>query len=78
MSKEKYFKIENCYNYLVVSEDIEVIEELKEIMTDGQTTINWNNFETGDIYYNNNCEEYNVKASHHMSMIVLEKISLEE
>lgn len=73
MSKKEYFKIENCYSYLVVSEDREVIEELKDLMTAPSITINWNNFETGDIYYNENCEEYNVKASHHMNMIVLEK-----
>lgn len=74
MENKKYFKIENCYNYLVISEDIEVIEELKEIMLDNKNTINWFNFETGDIYYNNNCMEYNVKASHHMNMIILEKL----
>lgn len=74
MSKKEYFKIENCYNYLVVSEDRDVIEELKDLITVPAITINWNNFETGDIYYNENCEEYKVKASHHMNMIVLEKI----
>ena len=67
-------KIENCYNYLIVSEDKEVIEELKDLVTDPATTINWNNFETGDIYYSENCEEYSVKASHHMNMIVLNKV----
>jgi len=74
MSKKEYFKIKNCYNYLVISEDKEVIEELKDDMTNPSIKINWNNFETGDIYYNGNCEEYNVKASHHMNMIVLEKL----
>ena len=73
MSKE-YFKIENCYNYLVVSEDKEVIEELKSVMADPLTVINWDNFKTGDIYYSEDCETYNVRASHHMGMIVLEKL----
>lgn len=74
MSKKEYLKIENCYNYSVVSEDKEIIEELRDLMTAKGIKINWNNFETGDIYYSENSEdEYNVKVSHHMNMIVLEK-----
>lgn len=73
MNKE-FFKIENCYNYVAISEDREIIEELKEDLKDPATTIFWNNFESGDIYYNANCEEYKVKISKHMQIVILEKL----
>lgn len=68
------FKIENCFNYLVVVYEEELKTELIECMQDNCTTINWNNFSDGDIYYNNNGEEYKVRISHHMEMVILERI----
>lgn len=65
------FKIENCFGYMVVCYNEELKNELLEIMEDPKTTINWSNFETGDIYYNNNCDEFKVKISHHMNMVIL-------
>lgn len=75
MKKERYFNIKNCYDYLVASKDIEVIAELKEEMKNPLMRINWCNFESGNIYYNNNCERYNMKVYHHINMVVLEKLA---
>lgn len=68
------FKIENCYGYLVVSEDREIIEELEDLMTCSGIKICWCNFESEGIYYSENSEEYRTRISHHMEMVVLEKM----
>lgn len=48
----------NSYGYTVFSKNEEVLNELIEIQKDERNTINWINFEKGDIYYSNNCLEY--------------------
>lgn len=54
------------YGYTIISNDEEIINELLEVEKDVRNTINWNNFEAGDIYYNENCEEYYVVYINHI------------
>ena len=51
------------FNYTVASRDTEILKEL--IDNDYNTVINWYNFNQGDIYYSDNCEEYCITYINH-------------
>lgn len=57
----------DCYNYTVFSNDEAIISELREMQEDNKITVNWFNFEEGDIYYSNDGTEYYVVYIDHIS-----------
>ena len=62
-------------DYTVISNDIEVLMEIREDSESGLTTFNWELFNLGDIFYNNDCEAFEVRSiNHKLQTIELQKI----
>ena len=65
----KYFT--KAYGYSVCSSTKEIIEEIEESLNDDRFCIDWDNFVSVDIFYNENGEPFIAKINHNEKIVEL-------